>query len=283
MSLVRGVVWVLVCFCVLPCAEAKEPAAAFKKESKRALSLYAKESYKDAVVAFKKALALLKDAPNRNAELETRKYLVLALHNSQQRDEAVKEYRALKAIAPAFRFDPDEVLPETIAFLTRAVPDEPETVKSEAQKSEPPRQAPRDAEPDKTAAAPPSKPEPAREQTITVAPTTEAPRDLKPAATAEAAPPAVKRWHWYYLTPLGVGQFLAGSPVRGALFLLLQAGFTALNVVGYVLYSRELVYADGTARDAKAAFTGQTMMNVGFFGLLASVVGGTVDGAFLEP
>lgn len=272
----RGVMVLLVCLASFPAA-AKDIPAAYKKESKRALSLYAKESYKEAVVAFRKALQALKDAPNRNAELETRKYLVLALYNSGQKEDSVTEYRALKQAAPRFQFDPDEVLPETIAFLTRAVPDEPEP------KPEPKPEAKPDAKPqDPTAERPTQKQDTKTEPAIVVSP--EAPRNLaSPATTEVVVTPPPKRWHWYYLTPLGIGQYLAGSPVRGTIFLLLQLGATALNVAGYMLWSREFIYGDGTARDARAAQLGQTIMNVGFFGIIGSVVAGTIDGAFLEP
>ena len=246
-------------------AAAKEPPAAYKKESKRAIGLYAKESYKDAALAFRKALAVIKDGGFREAEIETRKYLVLALYGSGQKDEAVNEFRALKTLAPSFAFDPDEVLPETMEFFAK-------------RQAELGPQKPEPAKPDAPTADPTP---PANGTTDPIVVNPDAPRDIKPAADAEVT--QEKRWRWYYLAPLGIGQFLAGSPVRGAILLVLEAGFAALNIVGYVLYSREFIYGDTTARDATAATTGQTLMNVGFFGIIGSVVLGVIDGAALEP
>ena len=94
--------------------------------------------------------------------------------------------------------------------------------------------------------------------------------------------PTVKPWRWYYLTPLGIGQYLAGSPVRGTIFLLGQAGLLATNIATYVLF-RQLTDANLTSDDPRRAQTLQIVMNTAFFGALAFLVAGLVDGAFFEP
>jgi tetratricopeptide (TPR) repeat protein len=267
----RAFVVLLVSLSIAPRAEAKELPPGFKKEQKRALSLYAKESYKEAVRAFRKALSMLEETPNRDAEIETRKYLVLALYNSDQKDDAVKAYRALKQLAPSFEWDPDEVLPETISFL------------SGAETREAPPKAREKSAPKETLKVSPTPAEPAADANEAIDAAPGAPRDIKPALSTDGTARPTRQWKWYYLTPLGIGQYLAGSPVRATILLVLQAGFAAMNIAGYVLYHREFIYGDDTVRDGRAALRGQTVMNVGFFGIIGSVLAGTIDGAFFEP
>ena len=100
---------------------------------------------------------------------------------------------------------------------------------------------------------------------------------------AEAKPRRV--WHWYYLAPLGIGQFLARSPVRGSLFLTAELGFLAANITGLVLINRE-VRSDGTVANRASqnrAATAQIVMDIGFVGAIASFVAAAVDGIFFEP
>jgi hypothetical protein len=114
-------------------------------------------------------------------------------------------------------------------------------------------------------------------EVISADPAGQAPR------TITIAPAAAKaQWHWYYLAPLGIGQFLAGSPVRGTLFLVLQLGFVAANVAGTVLFNSLRVPEGGFANPQRAQAM-QVLMNVGFFGLIGSALAGTIDGAFFEP
>ncbi len=101
------------------------------------------------------------------------------------------------------------------------------------------------------------------------------PREI--VATAPVVPE--KRWHWYFLVPLGIGQFLAGSPVRGSLFLILELGFLAMNITGALLLQNEM-NPDGTVRRQAQGQTAVVVMNVGFFGLISALLGGVIDGIF---
>ncbi|MCC6805965.1 MAG: hypothetical protein IT381_00965 [Deltaproteobacteria bacterium] len=176
-------------------------------------------------------------------EQKTRELLVLALYNAGRKDEAVNAYKTLLERFPDYRFNDDEVLPDTIAFFETRVP----------------RVAPKP--PDAIQAAPD--------------PVASAPVELK------AAPPQ-KRFHWYYLVPLGVGQFLAGSPVRGTIFLVLQAGFLAMNLAGYYALYNAQALPDGTFDNAASARTGMLLTNIAFGGLMGSIVAGIIDAAAFE-
>lgn len=89
-------------------------------------------------------------------------------------------------------------------------------------------------------------------------------------------------WRWYYLTPLGVGQFLAGSPIRGGIFAGTQVGLLALNIVAAVAFQNER-RADGFVQSKARADTAQTVMNIAFFSLLGAVAAGAVDAIWFEP
>ena len=110
------------------------------------------------------------------------------------------------------------------------------------------------------------------------------PKEIKPASPPppQAETTQKKPWRWYYLAPLGVGQYLAGSPVRGAIFSVTQVGFLAMNIAGIVLLAQQR-FPDRSVRDVAKAETAQAIMDVGFFGLIAAVIAGTVDGAAFEP
>ena len=241
---------------------ASSHSSAWTKANDKGLRLYGKGDMPKAAEAFKKALTLT--AGNKDAEIESRKYLVLSLLGANQRDAAIDAYRRLLAVSPRFAWNPDEILPEEIAYLDAAMG----------------KKVPR--------AADPAEKVPQQDPAVTTPPTVTTVERVQPENPPSGDAPRVVRvetkapWRWYYLAPLGIGQFLARSPVRGAIFLTLQVAAVAMNVVGYLLYSRELL-PDGTARSAAAAQMGQNLMNAGFFGIIGSSLAGVVDGIFFEP
>lgn len=164
-------------------------------------------------------------------EQDVRAMLALSLYDDQRRDAAVAAYRQLMTRFPAFAFDQDVVLPETIEFFRQ-------------QQASPPR------------------------QTI-----------VESTASASTAPGS---WQWYYLAPLGVGQFLAGSPMRGGIFASTQVGLLALNIAAAVAFQNER-RVDGFVQSKARADTAQTVMNVAFFGLIGAVAAGAVDAIWFEP
>ncbi len=111
---------------------------------------------------------------------------------------------------------------------------------------------------------------PASAPAVSASTSAEAPRAISPAT-----------WHWYYLAPLGIGQFTARSPVRGAIFLTTQLGFLALDLAAGAMFAHDTT-AGGNALNPARARNEQVWLDVGFFGLLAAVVAGVVDGAAFE-
>lgn len=164
-------------------------------------------------------------------EQDVRAMLALSLYDDQRKDAAVAAYQQLMTRFPAFAFDQDVVLPETIEFFRQ-------------QQASPPR------------------------QTI-----------VESTASASTAPGS---WQWYYLAPLGVGQFLAGSPMRGGIFASTQVGLLALNIAAAVAFQNER-RVDGFVQSKARADTAQTVMNVAFFGLIGAVAAGAVDAIWFEP
>jgi len=203
----------------------------------RAMRAYENLDFKQAAELFKQDLRV-----GDPQEKDTRQRLVLSLYQAGRRDESVNEYHALMARYPAFRFDENEVLPETIAFFDAHKP-----------------------------AAPP--------KIIKVAP--DQPRRID--TTAATKPPAnEKRWYWYYLAPLGIGQFLAHSPVHGTLFAVLQAGLIAADVAMFAVFNQQ-VDSEGRSATPDASRKLQLAMNVVFFSMIGSIVAGAIDGVFFEP
>ena len=106
------------------------------------------------------------------------------------------------------------------------------------------------------------------------------PQQIK-VVTLVTEPRANAPWHWYYLAPLGVGQFLAHSPVRGSIFAVTQGGFLALNLAAYAAFAGQ-TYSDHTAVNVGNARAAQILADVGFIGVIAAVITGVIDGAFFE-
>lgn len=226
------------------------PKSADKKQA-RAVKLFELGKYKEAAQLLRETLDGL-DSHERGSALEqdVRSRLVLALFSAGDKTRARSEYRALRERFASFRFDPDQVFPDVIAFFEQNEP------------------------PDAPASAP----------VITVTP--DAPRQIEIAAPTPtpASTTATRSWHWYYLAPLGIGQFLAGSSVRGAILLVLELGFVAMNVAGYVLLEQQRAgNTDRKVTSLNQANTARAIMNTGFFGMLGTLAFGIVDGAALEP
>ncbi|MCC6808176.1 MAG: hypothetical protein IT381_12195 [Deltaproteobacteria bacterium] len=230
----------------------------------KAMSAYQALDFKTAADLFAREVAMLKpDDLGKPVELEARTRLVLSLYQADKKDAAIAEYKTLKQRFLRFQFDDNEVLPETIEFFDRAVPPV----------------APPPEDPTKPPDETPPKEQP-KELTV-VSP--DSPRVVAPAVPPPTVQP-VKRWHWYYLVPLGIGQFLAGSPVRGAIFAILQAGLIAADVALYVRFNQVATVVGNEARtpDPNGTRNLQTAMNVVFFSMLGSFVAGFIDGC-LEP
>lgn len=228
----------------LPClapnveaAEVKRGRDSRTKETREELHARAVEAYESAqfdkaAELFAQELGVLSSNDlGRTVELEAREKWILSLYNAGRKDEAVNAFKTLRERYPSFRFNEDEVLPETVAYF-------------EAQ-----------------------------------APKVSAAKEIKPVViAAEPKQP----WRWYYLAPLGVGQFVAGSPVRGSIFAVLQGGLIAANVALAVDYGSRVQSNGGTANLAAASAV-QTAMNITFFALIGAAVAGVVDGALFEP
>jgi hypothetical protein len=254
----------------LPAAALARPKAADKLHQK-AVKLYELGKYKEAARLFADELASLEAKELGTAvEQGVREQLVLALFSAGDKARARAEYATLHERFPSFRFDPDRVFPDAIAFF------------------EPPPRAPEREVPVKTTPPPETPPPPADLKAVPAEPpaaperpaSTEAPREITVVPPPPPAPPT-RSWHWYYLTPLGIGQFLAGSPVRGAVLLVLELGFIAMNAVGYALLQSQ---RRGTnVASVPKAEQARALMDVGFFGMLGASAFGIVDGAALEP
>ena len=242
-------------FTLVFCLLVTQSALAASRDSlkQRAFAAFKDGEFKRAIPLFERYLAHLDSGEQGTAvEREAREHLVLALYNAGKKNDAAEACRKLRAHFPDHVFNPDEVMPDARAFFASRCPAE-------------------------TAAPAPITPsiEPASQPSVEPAPaSSEAPRLVQEA-------PA-RKWSAAYLVPLGIGQFLAGSPVRGAIFLAAEVLLGALNVVGTVLYFREL-RPNGYFRDVERARAAQIMMDVGFFGLAGALVAGLLDGAFGEP
>jgi hypothetical protein len=222
-------------------AKTKSPETLYKDGMKA----FERGRFDDAAKAFAGALKTIPAGDAKEQDLRQR--LALSLYSGGDKEGAKRAYAELIARFPSFRFDPNEVFPETVQFFEGLPKTEP----------------PKDTE---IKAAP--------------APVSSAPVAIAPATQPITKPP----WKWYYLTPLGIGQYLAGSPVRGTIFLLAELGFIAMNVVGYALLANQRSAAGSAAvHDVARANTAQLVMDIGFFGIIGSAVVGALDGIILEP
>lgn len=276
MRLLVGLVVSCLSIATVP-AFARSKAA--EKTHNKAVKLFELGKYKEAAKLFADELAALDKGDMRGpVEADVRERLVLSLFSAGDKLRAKAEYDTLKTRFASFRFDPDRVFPDAIAFFeTKEEPAKPPEgqAKGELQKPEPQKPEPRIETPPE-----PQKPEPATQELVVkpeLKPSPESPREIT------TAPPvaAKKTWHWYYLAPLGIGQYLAGSPVRGTIILVLEAAFVAMNIAGYVLLAKERG-PHGGVYSVQRAETARIVMNIGFFGVIGTALFGIIDGAALE-
>ncbi len=219
----------------------------------RAESAYANADFVRAAKLLAKAIMDL-DAAERGSlvERELRSKLVLSYYKSQQEVAAREAYQNLRERFVDFRLDPERISPSTIAFFEGTPTSRPE-------------------------------PEPASVTAVIIAAPSSAPSADTPRVIS--TPNKQRAWRWYYLAPFGVGQFLAGSPVRGGIFAVLQTGLLAANIGVSVAYG-SAVRAQGAVMvsdDPTRAQALLTAMQVTFFTLMGSLVAGLVDGIFFEP
>ena len=225
--------------CQLAHADGRHGAVTRDSVHERAVAAYESAQFSKAAELFEQEVGLLSsNDQGRSVELEAREKWVLSLYNANRRDDSIIAFRKLRERFPSFRFNEDEVLPETVQFF------------------------------DKNAQAPASP--------------VQQPRVIQAAPTPSPGSATVKPWRWYYLAPLGVGQFLAGSPVRGVIFAALEAGLLAANIALAVDYGGR-VGPGGATRDLKGTAAIQTAMNVTFFSMLGVFVVGALDGLIFEP
>ncbi len=220
------------------------------------IDAYRAGRFSKAIEIFEAFIATLPEPDKGSArEREAREKLVLSLYASKKSDAAVSEFKALRKRFPDFGFDADRVSPDTIAFFER-----------QAAQPAPKIERPQD--------------QPASQTVIIAQPPPSTPASGLQPRVIEKAPN--KQWHWYYLAPLGIGQFLAGSPVRGALLLVLEVGFITMNAVCFALLMPQ-IRSDGTVQSLERSVPLQVLTNIGFFGWISTLIYGAADGLFLEP
>lgn len=251
-------------------AAARKPAALLEQ----AADAFARASYAEAAKLYDRALAGWADAAPSPEEREARERLALSRYYADQRTAARSAFSVLCSRFVDYALDADRLPPDVIAFAQQI----PECARASGGG-----EVDAATTPGTSSAA-----DEAAESARAHPPGVSGPRQIEPAplhtssAGQGADPTGDRSWRWYYLTPLGVGQFLAGSPVRGALFLALELGFVAANVAGFVLLSEQRLET-GTVRDLGAANSARLVMNVGFFGIIATAVAALIDGAAFEP
>jgi hypothetical protein len=228
-------------------------AAASARETvhNKAMQAFWEGEFKRAVAGFEREISLLApDEQGSTIEQKAREYLVLSLFHAGKKNEAADACQQLKARFAWHEFNKNELLPSTIRFFDKRCP-KPALVQKDI----------------------------AATAVVPTAPTAEShasldePRELR-------TPP--KTWSPAFLLPLGIGQFIAGSPGRGVLFLVVELALLGVNLTGVALYYRQL-QPSGYFRDPQIAANGQIMMNVGLFGLGAALIAGLIDGAAFEP
>lgn len=205
---------------------------------------FAEAKYDEAAVQYGNVLNQMeRGAIERTAEQDVRERLGLSHYLAHHVDASRAEFRALCSRFPKYAPDKDALTPDAVAFIYEVSECSPKASLSKEPK----------------------------------------PQEVIPwRSTGEDSPKEPAAFRWYYLAPLGIGQYAAGSPVRGTIFLTTQLGFLALNIAGAVLLANQRV-PGGFVQDVSSAQNAQVMINVGFFGLLSSLIVGTLDGALWEP
>ncbi|MCC6810608.1 MAG: bacterial transcriptional activator domain-containing protein [Deltaproteobacteria bacterium] len=236
-------------------AAKRAPAvASFESVKRDAEAAFLDARFAKAAGLYERALALL---PSNDilspAERDLRAQLVLSYYNAGNKPSAIAAYRSLVERFADFEFDAATVMPETARYFADAVP---RVVRP------PP--------------APASEPAAPATREIAAAP------DLQPKEIVVTPTQPARTWHWYYLTPLGIGQYLAGSPVRGTLFLALEAGALAANIACGVLFRNDML-PNGRFLHPDRARGLQIGMDVAFFALIGAVIAAVIDAAAFEP
>lgn len=215
-----------------------------KEAHERGLAAFRQSDFSRAAREFKTELDQLSNADRgTQTELAARELRTFALYEAGDKAGAALEYRLLCERFPAYKLDEDAVLPETIAYLTSQVP--------------------RD-----TSGHPLMKDSTSERTGAQIKSGTNSAED--------------QRWHFTYLTPLGVGQFLAGSPVRGTVFATLEVGLVAANTATFVAFQSQ-VDRQRTAINPGSASQWQTAANLTFIAALTTFALGALDGLLFEP
>lgn len=253
-------------------AHGKSAPQTFAQVRKSADEAFGDARFAKAAALYERALALLPaNDILSDAELALRERLVLSHYDAGDKPAALAAYKALIERFPRFEFDLRSVTPETKEYFTKAAP-------SPVARPSPP--AERVASPaGQPASQPSSQPtsQPISQPGSIIAAPAASPRAVVTSPSL-AHPP----WHWYYLAPLGIGQFLAKSPVRGTLFLTLELGAVAANVACAVLFANNQL-PNGRFVNVGQSRGLQAGMDVAFFTLLTTVVVAIIDGAAFEP
>lgn len=214
----------------------------------RGLAAFRRGQFELAAKEFQTEVELIEASVDRGTQQEmvAREYLMFALYEANDKNEAAAEYRALCSKFPNYRLNEDVALPETIADLNARVP--------------------RDSD----------------GRPLIVSAKEEGVSPSQTVVGSETARPLRPTWKPTYLLPLGVGQFMAGSPIRGTALAVTQTGLLATYIASYVAFSSQ-VDSRRTALNPAHASTWQSVANTALIAGLAVLVVGVVDGLFFEP
>lgn len=237
-----------------------EPSSAgAQKAFKAALAHFNRAQFAKAAEGFDRTLGMLEPNDQHTMiEQRTRELLVLALYDSGQHESAVAAYQMLLNRFPSFEFDRDQVLPETIDFFAK-------------HGTRPPRHGA--ASLDSNAAA-----TDADSQSVDQPKAGTQKVSIRPPEPADHE----KGFRPEFLLPLGVGQLLAGSPVRASVFLTLEASLLATNIIAGLSYQAEQ-RADGFVQSKPRADAAQLVANIAFFALVGTATAALVDAIWFEP
>lgn len=220
-----------------------------KDAHERGVAAFRQSDFSRAAREFKTELdQLSRDERGTETERTARELRMFALYEAGDKAGAALEYRMLCERFPAYKLDEDAVLPETIGYLTSQVP--------------------RD-----------SSGHPLSQHGTSSGDTSYTPSsEVKSGANAVDS----KQWHFTYLTPFGVGQFLAGSPVRGTVFASLEVGLVAANIATFVAFQSQ-VDRQRSAINPGSTSGWQTAANLTFIAALTTFALGALDGFLFEP
>lgn len=235
--------------------QAAQPEGVVQQDIAAADNAFADGRYTAAATAYQRALqSLTQQSGEARSPVDQHLREQLGLSRFLARDVAAarSEFRGLCARYPSYQPDPDALTPDAVAFI-------------------------RESEGCSKKVVAPSTP------TNTPTPPISATAATQPIAQSVTRPsPADERFRWYYLAPLGVGQYLAGSPVRGTVSLVGELSMISLNVAGAVMLANQRL-PGGFVRDTARASEAQLITNIGFVGLAGFLVLSLVDALVFEP